>query len=136
MSGTIYEGGCHCGAVRYRARGPANEAAFCHCTDCRGIGGAPLVAWAGFSRSGFEFTRGEPKRYASSETAERQFCGNCGTPLTFRQHGEDSLDVTLSTLDDPEAVRPKVHVFTRSRLDWVRISDDLPQYPGWKHEGA
>lgn len=135
MSDTMYEGGCHCGAVRYRGQGPAIFAAFCHCTDCRGTTGAPLVAWVGFSISGFEFIHGTPKRYASSERVERQFCGDCGTPLTCRNQEEKFMDVAITTLDDPEAVRPKFHVFTRSRLDWVQVSDDLPQYPGWKHEG-
>ena len=135
MSEAVYEGGCHCGAVRFRARGAALNAALCHCVDCRNVSGAPLVAWASFPVEQFEFTHGQPKVYASSGKAERQFCADCGTPLTYRRHGDDSLDVTSASLDDPEALPPRFHVFTRERLSWVHVSDDLPQFPGWSHEG-
>jgi hypothetical protein len=41
----------------------------------------------------------------------------------------DFLDVTLASLDDPEAVRPTYHIWTTSRVDWFDIADDLPRYP-------
>jgi hypothetical protein len=37
----IIEGGCHCGAGRYRIDGEAMTHALCHCTDCRRSAGAP-----------------------------------------------------------------------------------------------
>ena len=42
------EGGCLCGAVRYRAFWPAYGITHCHCQTCRRASGAPFVTWAGF----------------------------------------------------------------------------------------
>ena len=79
MSETEYEGGCLCGAVRFRAAGPASNATLCHCTSCRRAAGAPVVAWLTFAAPRFAFTRGDPVRYRSSPLVVRSFCGRCGT---------------------------------------------------------
>jgi hypothetical protein len=49
-------GGCMCGAIRYEATGQPTLVAYCHCTDCRGYTGAPVVAWATFKTSNVRFT--------------------------------------------------------------------------------
>ena len=36
--------------------------------------------------------------------------------------------VRLGTLDDPTALSPDVHIFTRSKLPWVRLPDDVPSF--------
>jgi hypothetical protein len=51
------EGGCLCGAVRYRAWGNAYGITHCHCQTCRRASGAPFVTWAGFDADKFTFTR-------------------------------------------------------------------------------
>jgi hypothetical protein len=133
MSEPVYEGGCLCGAVRYRARGPVLSAPYCHCTICRRASGAPVVAWGTFTAAGFAFTAGVPARYASSATATRQFCPRCGSALTFQFHDRpEEIDVTLATLDDPAAVAPTHHTFVADRLPWLRLADDLPRYPGFR----
>jgi len=131
----ILEGGCHCGAVRYRVQGNAAYTVFCHCTDCRRTSGAPMVAWVGFPGKDITILSGEPARYASSDVAERRFCSHCGTPLFYKHHKSEIVDITIASLDDPETSRPEFHVFTRSRLSWIRLNDGLTRYPGWKHEG-
>lgn len=122
-------GGCHCGAVRYEAERPM-EAAWCHCADCRRVSGAPAVAWFTVRASDFRFTAGAPARYASSAEAERGFCAACGAQLTFRHrnYGGEWIDVTTATLDDPEAIPPREHIWTRSRLSWMRMADGLPEH--------
>ena len=52
---STHEGGCACGAVRYRAQGPGFRAGFCHCGSCRHACGAPYVGWVSFSRASFVF---------------------------------------------------------------------------------
>ena len=124
------EGGCLCGAVRYRASGPPSGITICHCATCRRASGAPLVAWSEFPAGGLNFTRGVAVRYASSPGVERTFCGRCGTQLTYlRQDAPDSIDLTLASLDDPEVVPPEDHTWTTSRLCWIKLSDGLPTYP-------
>lgn len=123
------EGGCLCGAVRYRASGAPSGITICHCATCRRASGAPIVAWSGFPATGFNFIRGLPARYASSPGVERTFCSHCGTQLTYqRQDLPDFLDVTLASLDDPEAIRPQDHTWASARLSWIALNDGLPAY--------
>ncbi len=123
------EGGCLCGAVRYRADGVPLSVTSCHCTLCRRASGAPLVVWATYRTADFRFTRAEPARYASSKRGERTFCAHCGSPLTFQflaTPGE--IDVNVCTMDEPERFPPQRHIWMRRRLPWVKLSDGLPQH--------
>jgi hypothetical protein len=123
------EGGCLCGAVRYRASGKAYGITHCHCRSCRRASGAPFVTWAGFDADKFSFTQGQPTSHASSSNVFRTFCNRCGTPLTYRRLDlPGSIDVTLGSMDDPEALKPEDHTWTESRLSWVALCDHLPTY--------
>jgi hypothetical protein len=123
------QGGCLCGSVRYEARGVASSATTCHCSICRRSTGAASVAWFTVSRGEFSFVTGEPATFRSSEHATRSFCSRCGTQLTFQSSRfEREIDVTIASLDEPEAVRPRDHTFVRSKLDWEPLCDGLPAF--------
>jgi hypothetical protein len=114
------QGGCLCGAVRYRARRPPRISTICHCADCRRASGAQSVAWVTFPAESFSFLEGEPASYRSSPPVVRTFCGRCGTPLTYRhKQRAGEIDVTTATLDDPEAFPPTKQVFLEQKLSWV-----------------
>lgn len=131
MSDPVFEGGCLCGAVRYRASGEPSLVCFCHCRLCQRASGAPVVPWASFSTERVEWTAGRPTSYASSTWAIRGFCARCGTPLTFQFNDRpESIDLTLASLDRPQALKPNLHIHTSSRVEWLTLSDDLPAYPG------
>ncbi len=128
---TALEGGCLCGAIRYRIEGAPRHVSHCHCEMCRRAGGAPMVTWATVGEAAFKITRGEPRWYRSSDHARRGFCGACGTPLLFvstRYPG--SLDVTAGSLDRPMAVTPTHHTFEPERIAWMRMADGLPRHRG------
>ena len=128
-------GGCCCGAIRYEADGPRSHETSCHCSTCRRTSGAPFVAWVTFPSAGVRVTRGDPVAFRSSPNAVRSFCGRCGTQLFFRQDAlPDQTDVTIASLDDPEAIPPRDHTFVRSRLSWVRLADGLPEHSGTRPE--
>jgi hypothetical protein len=129
MNVIVYEGGCLCGAVRYRIQGTPARRPWCHCSLCRRAAGAPVVAWATVGADAFAFTKGAPARYVSSAWASREFCGRCGSQLTFRYNDRPAeLDVTLATLDDPARLPPTHHCYAPDRLPWVLLDDDLPRY--------
>jgi hypothetical protein len=113
----VLEGGCLCGALRYRLDRPPLEAAVCHCGTCRRAAGAPSVAWATVAAEGFAFVAGAPAAFASSTGVTRTHCAACGTSLTF-QSGPESIDLTLASLDDPEAVPPSKEIWLSHRLSW------------------
>lgn len=124
-----FDGGCLCGAIRYRASGPASHQSYCHCTICRRASGAPVVSWLTVPAKGFEFTRGQPARYDSSESAYREFCPQCGSQLTFRDRNKpDRVDITSASLDQPSLAPPKDHIWTQSQIDWFETGDTLPRY--------
>jgi len=123
-------GGCYCGAVRYEVSGEVANGTLCHCADCRRIAGAPAVAWFSVARTRLRFTAGAPAQFRSSDHVVRGFCATCGTHLTY-QHDRwpDDIDITTCSLDEPERMPPRDHIFVASRLGWLTICDDLPQHP-------
>ena len=123
----VMTGGCQCGAVRYELD-QQPEAEFCHCGMCRRATGGAFAALAGVPKAAFRWTKGTPKAFDSSTAARREFCGDCGTPLTFVYHAGKSLDVTIGSLDDPEAAGPlKLEFTVESRLSWVAPTDGARQ---------
>jgi hypothetical protein len=130
VSQTI-EGGCLCGAVRYRIQGEPIASTICHCRSCRKASGAALVPWLHLDAAGFTFTAGTPVEFKSSPAVTRTLCGRCGTPLTYwtTTYGP-TIDVTTGSLDDPEAFPPVVHVWTSHKLRWLELADGLPSFEG------
>ncbi len=125
----VHEGGCLCGAVRYRCTGAPLWVAHCHCESCRRATGGAVVTWAGFARDRVTFTAGWPQRYASSPGVTRSFCSHCGTPLTYEaERCADEVHFAIGTFDRPEALPPTSHVFDAERISWLHLADDLPRY--------
>ena len=123
------EGGCLCGAVRYRILGKPKWVAHCHCHSCRRASGSVVLTWAGYASETFEIIKGEPRRVESSKDTWRRFCGDCGTPLSYesdRWPGE--VHITVGSLDHPEDMPPRSHVFTEEQISWLHIADALPRY--------
>ncbi|HMR33166.1 MAG TPA: GFA family protein [Geminicoccaceae bacterium] len=126
----MVEGGCLCGRVRYGLDGPPIDAGFCHCATCRRSSGAPVVAWGTWRAGALRWRLGAPRWFDSSARGRRGFCPDCGTQLAFVHADAAALvDVTLASLDDPEAVRPEYHIWVASRLGWMTAADGLPAYP-------
>jgi hypothetical protein len=129
---TSIEGGCFCGAVRYRATEQTDSVAHCHCQHCRAASGATLMTWVEVPRTAFAWTRGEPAAYEHDSDWKtpvvRRFCAQCGTSLTYERTGSTTLDVSVGSLDEPAVVTPAHHVYDSSRLDWFEVADELPRY--------
>jgi hypothetical protein len=135
MSAERITGGCQCGAVRFHATG-LGRASICHCRMCqKAFGGlfGPLV-----TAKGLEWTRGEPKRFASSNVARRGFCAACGTPLFYREFArpEDEFELMTGTLDDPDIAPPDHHVGIESKVAWLMMGDGLPAVETGKWSGS
>lgn len=124
-----HTGGCHCGAVRYELEGPPNDVALCHCSDCRRNSGAPVMSWAGYDDDALKVTKGAPKVFRMSDVSYRSFCGDCGTGLFYRNADmlPGKVEVQSSTLDDPEAMPPLVHIQVAERLSWMHPAHKLPE---------
>ena len=130
MAGEGFEGGCQCGAVRYRVTGEPMMTAICHCSMCRRAHSAPAVAWALCEQSQVVFS-GQPLReFSSSDEAQRGFCADCGTQISFTASFLPGLiDISIGSLDDPDAIAPQLHYWHSRHLAWVEFADTLPRYP-------
>ena len=128
----MHKGGCHCGAVRYEASALPERHSICCCKDCRRTAGAPMVAWAIYPKDAVKVTKGNPKSRASSEHAERFFCGDCGSGLFYisETYLPGKIDVASATLDDPDSIPPPAAVVqTAERVVWAADIHALPAYP-------
>jgi hypothetical protein len=125
------DGGCACGRVRYRLHSRPYDAGYCHCSICRRCSGAPAVVYATVPLEHFELLRGRTRRYRSTDFGERGFCGDCGAAIWMRvAHAPETLDITVATLDAPEAVPPGFHIWTESRIPWFDTRDESSRFAG------
>jgi hypothetical protein len=121
-----WTGGCQCGAVRYRLDAEPARSNVCHCRMCQKAAGAPFMTFAGVTMSNFVWTRGTPKTFASSDIAERGFCAECGTPLSYFIPGRDWISVTIGSFDRAADVPPAMQYGVESKLPWADAISSLP----------
>lgn len=126
---TPVDGGCLCGAVRFRVSATPVRSGYCHCRFCQLNSGAPVVAWLEVPIDGFAYLAGTPGVYRSSPWGQREFCASCGSFLVYRnQDRPNTVSVNTASLADPARFPPTHHVFASRRICWFDTADDLPRY--------
>lgn len=129
MAEHVLEGGCLCGAIRYRAIAAPIRGVICHCSMCRRHSGAPALSFVHFPANSFTWVRGKPALYQSSGFAQRGFCANCGSTLSMHEEVlADRMLIAVGSLDEPNQVRMDDHVWTKDQISWFRIDDALPRF--------
>ncbi len=133
-------GSCLCGRVTFEYTGDVAAAAYCHCTDCRKTTGSAFNISIGLPAEGFLLTKGSPKDFTktadSGQAVTRHFCGDCGAPLyTSSSLNPVMIYVKAGALDDPSVVKPAYQSWTRSRVSWSKIDDDLPGFDTDRAQG-
>jgi hypothetical protein len=120
------EGGCLCGAVRYRVTKAPEVVDICHCRQCRKSSGAVFLGWIGVPADGFAWTRGQPAAFESSPGNVRHFCAACGTPLVMTGgESPDLYGITIGSLDAPGRFTPTAEGWVSQRLPWVRLAHPM-----------
>jgi hypothetical protein len=125
MSEMIWEGGCLCGDVRFRAHGAPKWTSWCHCQSCRRHSGAPAAAFACFDAANVEMLAGGITRFRSSPRTVRGFCARCGSTLTCggeQAPGEEHIHI--GAFDRAAELPPRAQYFAEERLPWVRTALD------------
>jgi hypothetical protein len=117
----MLEGGCFCGAIRYRIAEGDYPSVNCHCSMCRRIHAAPFVTWLVVPAANFAYTSDRlPAEFQSSESGTRFRCPDCGTQLACVNSAHpEVVDVAVGSLDAPERHRPRLDVFDDTRLSWI-----------------
>ncbi|RED14129.1 GFA family protein [Pontivivens insulae] len=118
-----HHGSCLCGAVKYQVNGSLRPVIACHCVQCRktsGHYGAATSAARGDLR-----IAGDVKWYASSDSAKRGFCPDCGSSM-FWDGGGENVSIWAGTLEGQVDVRLAGHIFIADKGAYYEINDDLP----------
>ncbi len=127
------EGGCYCGAVRYRIEGDAVLKGQCHCRECQYItGGAPNFVM-GVPATGFAYTRGAGKPFQRKDLATpvtREFCAECGTHLLTHAPGLAGIVlIKVGSLDDPSVFGgPQMAIYTAEKQAWHHVPEGIPAF--------
>ena len=122
----VLTGGCQCGAIRFALSAAPVKVSICHCRMCQKAAGAPFAALADIENADFAWTRGTPAVFRSSSIAERDFCRDCGTPLSFRRIDGPRIEIMTGAFDRPDRLVPTQQFGTESRLGWVGTITNLP----------
>ena len=120
-----------CRTVRFELESEPSHCGWCHCRTCQLSSGTPAQAFASVKRGDWVPVSGAEnvRMVRSSSFGQRFFCGECGTPLYVTvDHQPDTLDFSVVTLDDPEAVPPEYHIFWSSKIGWFNPGDNLPRH--------
>jgi hypothetical protein len=113
-----YEGGCHCGAVRFRVEVEDHVVLDCNCTICRMKGNLHLIV----PRERFALLKGEDALTTyrfNTGVAKHLFCRVCGMhPFYIPRSHPDGVDVNVRCLDGEEAMaRFQVEKFDGNRWE-------------------
>jgi hypothetical protein len=126
------EGGCSCGAVRYRLTSAPLFVHCCHCLNCQRQTGSAFVINLLIEADRVELTAGEPVPVdvpRDDGSTQRIFrCPACQVAVYSEYGRPDVCFVRAGTLDDPSQVAPDVHIYTRSKLDWVTLPESVPAF--------
>lgn len=135
VSSTCHEGGCYCGAIRYRIDRVPEFSAHCHCRSCQMALGGAFATWAKVPAKEFSVTKGQIKQCEKTPGVRRGFCGDCGTTLTYAadtevegQNRSQDAWFAVVTLDDPSIVAPQNHVFVSHKQPWITLPADAPAF--------
>jgi hypothetical protein len=126
-------GRCACDAVRYRIRMPPMFVHCCHCRDCQRQTGSAFVLNAIIETDRIEILQGSPEPVSVPTDSGRPHdiyrCPQCRTALWSDYGKRPKLRfLRVGTLDEAASIKPDVHIFTRSKLPWVRLPDDMPAF--------
>ena len=134
MSNNAIKGSCLCGAVRFAITSPILSMGNCHCTMCRKQHGTAFATYCQVAKTGLQILTGEShiQRYVSSDFAERSFCADCGTKLTFTFNDlPERIWIAAGAIDDDPGIRPQYHIFVGSKAPWYEIKDSIRQHEGY-----
>lgn len=125
------EGGCYCGALRYRIEGEPVLKAMCFCRECQHVaGGGPAVLMA-VPEAAHHYTKGTPAVFRRPDLAEpvaREFCSACGTHILSRSpRGPGMALVKVGSLDDPSLFGlPQAAIMMAEAHAWHAVPEGVP----------
>ena len=128
-----FEGGCHCGAVRYVCSEEPITVVNCHCSDCQQIAGSAFITGVLVPEGSVEVS-GELKSYRvkadSGNGITRNFCPICGTRIMVELEGGVGIGVSYTTLDDNTWLEPAIEFYTSKAQPWINLCSNTEKLMG------
>lgn len=130
----IHNGGCACGAVRYRVTGKPAVGLVCHCRFCQRRLSSAFAVIAYFDAQAVEFTHGEPAEIehrsdVSGRWLRMKFCSTCGTTVSHTAEVRPGMRaIAAGTFDEPDWFEIDRHIWVRSKRPWVVIPPGVATY--------
>jgi hypothetical protein len=131
MTESMHEGGCLCGAVRYRIKGDGLMLNACHCTECQRTSGGAFGMSLIVLRDALELTKGTPHRfdkpYADGRHKIFNFCADCSVRLWNEMPRFPQIyNVKPGTLDDANKwLDPVAHLWVSEKQPWVPVPEGV-----------
>ena len=130
--GETFDGGCTCRRVRYRLQSRPLFVHCCHCLNCQRQTGSAFVVNLLIEADRVELLGVEPQAVDAPRddgSSQRIFrCPTCEVAV-YSEYGRPEVRfVRAGTLDEPRDVTPDVHIFTKSKVEWVRLPDSAPSF--------
>ncbi len=128
-----FEGGCLCGAVRYRCEAAPIWSGHCHCDACKKLSGAPYTTAFTVMADRFHVLQGEVLTFArgaeSGHAVRTQRCRECGTWVwAERDSRSDFRAVLATTLDDMNALPIVGQAYVSQASPWITLDPNVTQF--------
>jgi len=132
-----YTGSCLCGQVQYLVEEFLPVIAHCHCTMCRKFHGAAFSTFAEVEKENLIWLSGQEHltSYRAENGSIRQFCNLCGSSLVFistYNEAAATVEIAIATLDTGAPLFPDAHIYTRSKVPWITLDDELPKFTAFR----
>jgi hypothetical protein len=130
-----FEGGCTCGAVRFRMTSRPLFVHCCHCTWCQRESGTAFALNAMIEADRVELLAGKPDAVTiptnSGKGQKFMRCPTCRIALWSNYAGAGDLVnfVRVGTLDQAAKFPPDIHIFTSTKQPWVVLPPGTPAVP-------
>jgi hypothetical protein len=137
----IAEGGCGCGAVRYRITDEPIVVNDCHCRLCQRQTGTGSAVNAFIESDRLEHLSGVLTEHefttGSGGTQVVVRCAKCGTPLWsyYPRLGRKAAGVRVGTLDNPSDMTPDAAIYVLDKPDWAPLPDGVPTFEEFYNPG-
>jgi hypothetical protein len=135
------KGQCFCGSVKYDLTSQPQDAYYCHCRDCQYLSGSAFHVLGIVERGSINLISGKLSAYnhlsKDGSGMTRECCMNCGTPLfvTSTRFADIQMFV-VSTLDEPEKVKPTFEIWTTSKVSWANCQPGIDSFPDGALDGS
>lgn len=125
------QGSCTCRLIRYRLTSAPLIVHCCHCTWCQREAGSAFVINALFAAEDVVHLGEEPilvdtpSLSGKGQTVAR--CPTCHVAVwsNYSGGGRAIRFVRVGTLDEGHGVLPDVHIYTSTKVSWVRIPEGV-----------